>query len=80
MHNVIIGSRQAFLSQLAWQVRHKWTRQRSLESWHEEHPDIPDDVFNELYPLAERCERFRQKCREPFCDMDKKLGDMWKEC
>ena len=77
---IIIGSQGALVSQLQWQIRHEWTRQRSLEEWHKRHPDLTDDLFAKLYTLAERCIRFTKACNDPFCDRDKKLGDIWREC
>jgi hypothetical protein len=70
-----IGSKSALLSQLCWQIRNKWERERSLASWHKYHPDLSDDIFDGLYALAVKCNKFAKACSEPFCSGT--LDEIW---
>jgi hypothetical protein len=70
-----IGSKAGLLSQLCWQIRNKWDRDRSLEAWHKYHADLSDDVFDGLYELAWKCHKFAQECNEPFCSGT--LDEIW---
>ncbi len=50
----IVGAQCAFVSQLNWQIRHGWSRDKSLEEWHKRHPDMTDELFDTLYGFALR--------------------------
>lgn len=71
-----IGAKSAFLAQLCWQLRHHWDKPRMLAAWHRNHPDISDDIFEELYTLAVRCCKCLQMLRDPF-GWQGTIGELW---
>jgi hypothetical protein len=70
-----IGARSALCSQLSWQIRHGWDRERSLTAWHKQHPDISDDIFDELYRFAKRGCKLCDALKDPFCTGT--LRELW---
>jgi hypothetical protein len=70
-----IGAAGAFIGQLSWQIKHEWTKQRSLEEWHKRHPDCTDDDFESCYEIAGRCNKMVALLNDPFCTGT--LRDLW---